>query len=76
MQTDREECIEYLKNIWTVQKFFIGRLGINPLIISWDQMLLHCNGIASQKVNTTEFDTNIYQKKKQQTQVHRNGGSN
>ena len=41
-QADREERIfEYLKNIWTVRKFFIDNFGVDPPIINGDQMPLH-----------------------------------
>ena len=41
-QADREERIfEYLKNIWTVRKFFIDNFGVDPPIINEDQMPLH-----------------------------------
>ena len=57
-QTDREERIfEYLKNNWTVQKFFINNFGINPPIINGDQMPLHRNESASPRtLNFTGLD--------------------
>ena len=39
----------YLKNIWTVRKYFIDKYGVNPPVISGDQMPLHHNASASQK---------------------------
>ena len=32
---------DYLKNIWTVRKYFIDKYGIDPPIINRDQMSLH-----------------------------------
>ena len=47
---DREIRIkDYLKNIWTVRKYFIDKYGIDPPIINGDQMPLHRNESASQK---------------------------
>ena len=40
---------DYLKNIWTVRKYFIDNYGIDPPVINGDQMLLHRNESASQK---------------------------
>ena len=58
-QADREERIfEYLKNIWTEQKFFIDNFGVDPPIINGDQMPVHCNDIASQRtLNFTGLGT-------------------
>ena len=43
-QADREKRIfEYLKNIWTVRKFFIDNFEIDPPIINGDQMPVHRN---------------------------------
>ena len=57
-QTDREERIfEYLKNNWTVQKFFIDNFGVNPPIINGDQMPFHRNESASPRtLNFTGLD--------------------
>ena len=36
-QADREECIfEYLKNVWTLRKFFIDNFGVDLPIINVD----------------------------------------
>ena len=40
---------DYLKNIWTVRKYFIDKYGIDPPVINGDQMPLHRNESASQK---------------------------
>ena len=49
-QADREERIfEYLKNIWTVRKFFIDNFGVDPPIINGDQMPVHRNQSESQR---------------------------
>ena len=40
---------DYLKNIWTVRKYFIDKYGIEPPVINGDQMPLHRNESASQK---------------------------
>ena len=39
----------YLKNIWTVRKYFINKYGVDPPVINGDQMPLHRNESASQK---------------------------
>lgn len=49
-QTDREERVfEYVKNVWTVRKFFLDNFSVDPPIINGDQMPLHRNESASQK---------------------------
>ena len=60
-QADREKRIfEYLKNIWTVQKFFIDNFEIDPPIINGDQMPFHRNESASQRIlNFTGLDTYV-----------------
>ena len=40
---------DYLKNIWTMRKYFVDRYGVDPRVIDGDQMPLHRNGSASQK---------------------------
>ena len=40
---------DYLKNIWTVRKYFIHKYGVDPPAINGDQMPLHRNESASQK---------------------------
>ena len=53
-----ERITEYLQNIWLVRKFFIDRVGIDPLIINGDQMPLHRNESSTQKtLNFTGVDT-------------------
>ena len=48
-QVDRKERIfEYIKNVWTVQKFFIDNFSVDPPIINGDQVPLHRNDSASQ----------------------------
>ena len=47
-QADREERVfEYLKNIWTVRKFFLDNFGVDPPVINGDQMPLHRNESSS-----------------------------
>ena len=49
-QEDRKERVfEYIKNVWTVRKFFIDNFSVDPPIINGDQMPLHRNESASQK---------------------------
>ena len=40
---------DYLKNIWTVRKYFIDKYGVDPPVINGDHMTLHRNESASQK---------------------------
>ena len=40
---------DYLKNIWTVRKYFIDKYGVDPPVINGDQMSLYRNERASQK---------------------------
>ena len=40
---------DYLKNIWTVRKYFIDRYGVDPPVINGDQLPLHRNQSESQK---------------------------
>ena len=60
-QADREERVaDYLKNIWTVRKFFLDNYGVDPPIINGNQMPLHRNESASQKsLNFTGMDTYV-----------------
>ena len=60
-QADREESVlEYLKNIWTVRKFFLDNFGVDPPIINDNQMPLHRNESSSQKtLNFTVMDTYV-----------------
>ena len=49
-QSDREERVyEYVKNVWTIRKFFTDNFSVDPLVINDDQMPLHRNKSASQK---------------------------
>ena len=51
---------EYLKNIWTVRKFFLDNFGVDPPVINGDQMTLHRNESSSQKtLNFTGMDTDV-----------------
>ena len=51
---------DYLKNIWTVWKFFIGNCNADPPIINGDQMPLHRNESSSEKIlSTTRYDTYV-----------------
>ena len=61
MQPDREERIfEYLKNIWTVRKYFIKNFGVDPSVLNGDQMPLHRNESFTQKtLNFTGLDTYV-----------------
>ena len=60
-QADREERVfEYLKNIWTVRKFFLDNFGVDPPVINGDQIPLHRNESSSQKtLNFTGMDTYV-----------------
>ena len=40
---------DYLRNIWTVRKYFIGKYSTDPPVINGDQKPLHRNESASQK---------------------------
>ena len=42
---------DYLKNIWTVRKYFIDKYGVDPPFINGDQMSLHRKESASQKTH-------------------------
>ena len=51
---------EYLKNIWTVRKFFLDNFGVEPPIINGGQMPLHRNESSTQKtLNFTGMDTYV-----------------
>ncbi|XP_047127793.1 uncharacterized protein LOC124808639 [Hydra vulgaris] len=44
MQADHEVRIfEYLKNIWTVRKYFVENFAVDPPVLDGDQMPLHRN---------------------------------
>ena len=60
-QSDREERVyEYLKNVWTVRKFFIDNYGVDPPIINGDQMPLHRNERLTQKtLNFVDMDAYV-----------------
>ena len=61
-QSDREKRVyEYLKNVWTVRKFFIDNYGVDPPIINGDQMPLHRNESLTQKT-LNFFDMDAYVK--------------
>ena len=44
-----ERLQDYLKNVWSIRRYFIEKYGIDPPIISGDQMPLHRNESSSQK---------------------------
>ena len=44
-----ERLQDYLKNIWTIGRFFIEKYGVDPPIINGDQMPLHRNESSQQK---------------------------
>ena len=49
-QSDPEERVyKYVKNVWTIRKFFTDNFSVDPLVINDDQMPLHRNKSASQK---------------------------
>ena len=60
-QADREEHVfEYLKNIWTVQTFFLDNSGVDPPVINGNQMPLHRNESSSPKpLSFTGMDTYV-----------------
>ena len=61
MQADgKERIFEYLKNIWTVRKYFIENFGVDPPVLNGDQMPLHRNESSTQKTLTfTGLDTYV-----------------
>ena len=60
-QEDRKERIyEYIKNVWTVRKFFIDNFSVDPPIIKSDQMPLHRNESSTQKtLNIKGYETYV-----------------
>ena len=59
-EKDKKHIFEYLKNIWTVRKFFLNNYGTEPTIINRNQMPLHQNKSSSQKtLNLTEYETYV-----------------
>ena len=60
-QVERKEHIfEYIKNVWTVQKFFIDNFFVDPPIINGDQMPLNRNESASLKtLNIEGYETYV-----------------
>ena len=60
-QSEREEGVyEYLKNVWTVRKFFIDNYGVDLPIINGDQMPLHRNQSSTQKtLNFVDIDAYV-----------------
>ena len=44
-----ERLQDYLKNVWTLRRFFIQKYGVDPPIINGDQMPLHRNESSQQK---------------------------
>ena len=60
-QEDRKERIyEYIKNVWTVRKFFIDNFSVDPPIINGDQMLLQRNESSTQKtLNIKGYETYV-----------------
>ena len=55
-QSDREERV-YVKNVWTIRKFFMDNFSVNQLVINGDQILLHRNESASQKTLNIQRST-------------------
>lgn len=56
----RFQIFEYLKNIWTVRKYFIDNFGVDPPVLNADQMPLHRNESHAQKnLNFTSMDTYV-----------------
>ena len=47
-----ERLQDYLRNIWTLRRFFIEKYGVDPPIINGDQMPLHRNESSQQKTLT------------------------
>ena len=60
-QSDREERVyEYVKNVWTIRKFFIDDFSVDLPVINGDQMPQHRNKSASQKtLNIQGCDTYV-----------------
>lgn len=44
-----ERLQDYLKNVWTIRRYFIEKYGVDPPIINGDQMPLHRNESSNQK---------------------------
>ena len=44
-----ERLQDYLKNVWSIRRYFIEKYGVDPPIINGDQMPLHRNESSSQK---------------------------
>ena len=44
-----ERLQDYLKNVWSICRYFIEKYGVDPPIINGDQMPLHRNESSSQK---------------------------
>ena len=62
-QVDREERVfEYLKNIWTVRKFFLDNFGVDPPIINGDQIPLHrkFTGMSKRTINLSRERVTIF----------------
>ena len=60
-QTDREERVyEYLKNVWTVCKFFFDNYMLDLPTINGDQMPLHRSESSTQKIlNFVDMDAYV-----------------
>ena len=54
--TRSKKKIVYLKNIWTIRKYFIDKYGVDPTVINGDQMPLHRNISASQKTRSLKLE--------------------
>ena len=54
--TRSKKKIVYLKNIWTIRKYFIDKYGADPTVINGDQMPLHRNKSASQKTRSLKLE--------------------
>ena len=47
-----ERLQDYLRNIWTLRRFFVEKYGVDPPIINGDQMPLHRNESSQKKTLT------------------------
>ena len=54
---------DYLKNIWTVRKYFINKHGVDPPVINGDQMSLHRNESESQKTLSLKSERSLCKRK-------------
>ena len=57
-----ERLQDYLRNIWTLRRFFIEKYDVDPPIIIGDQMPLHRNESSQQKTITSKGEDTFVKK--------------